>query len=209
MKNLIIIGARGFGRELACWAETCRGYGSEFRLKGFLDDNTAALDGYDVELPILGAPQTYAIEKDDVFVCALGDAKWKKHFAEMIASQGGEFLTLVHERAIIGKRVQMGKGCIVLADATLTTDIRLGDFVTVQPKANIGHDVMIGNYAHINACGFLGGFAAIGEGVTIHTNAQVVPGKKVGDWATVGAGSIVLRNVKPHTTVFGIPATEL
>ena len=209
MKNLIIIGARGFGRELACWAETCRGYGTEFRLKGFLDDNAAALDGYDVGLPILDAPQTYAIEKDDVFVCALGDTKWKKYFAEMLTSRNGEFLTLVHERAMIGQRVQMGKGCVILADATLTTDIRLGDFVTVQPKVNIGHDVVLGDYAHINASSFLGGFAVLGEGATIHTGAQVVPGKKVGDWATVGAGSIVLRNVKPHATVFGIPATEI
>jgi len=209
MKNLIIIGARGFGRAVAWWAKSCRGHGSEFRLKGFLDDNAAALDGYDIALPILGSPQTYAIEKDDVFVCALGEPKWKKHYVEMIAARGGEFISLVHEMAFVGERVQVGKGCIFLAGIVLAADIRLGNFVTLQPYSSIGHDSVVGDYVHMNTHGFVGGYAVLGEGATIHAGGKVLPQKKVGDWGVVGAGAVVLRDVKAHTTVAGVPATEL
>jgi serine acetyltransferase len=34
-----------------------------------------------------------------------------------------------------------------------------------------------------------------GEGVLFGAGSMVYPGKKVGDWATIGLGSVVLRNV--------------
>lgn len=47
MKNLLIIGARGFGREIYNLALESIGYGTEFTIKGFLDDKKEVLDGYD------------------------------------------------------------------------------------------------------------------------------------------------------------------
>ena len=47
MKNLLIIGSRGFGREIYNLALESICYGTEFTIKGFLDDKKEALDGYD------------------------------------------------------------------------------------------------------------------------------------------------------------------
>ena len=38
---------------------------------------------------------------------------------------------------------------------------------------------------------------------------MILNGKTIGDDAKIGAGSIVIRNVKPGTTVFGNPAKEI
>ena len=46
MKNLIIIGAGGFGRELLSAAREAIGFGEQFRVKGYLDANPAALDRF-------------------------------------------------------------------------------------------------------------------------------------------------------------------
>ncbi|MFZ4778500.1 MAG: acetyltransferase, partial [Terrimicrobiaceae bacterium] len=73
MKNLLIIGAGAFGREvrdLAAGIEAAMGDKCPWRLAGFLDDRS---DIYQPGLPVLGAPDTYEPLCDDVFVCAIGD----------------------------------------------------------------------------------------------------------------------------------------
>ena len=42
MKSLIIIGARGYGREMYHLATQCREYGREWEIKGFIDDHSSA-----------------------------------------------------------------------------------------------------------------------------------------------------------------------
>ena len=54
MKDLIIIGAGGFGRELFSAAREAVGFGEQFRVKGYLDANPAALDRFAGYPPILG-----------------------------------------------------------------------------------------------------------------------------------------------------------
>ena len=68
---------------------------------------------------------------------------------------------------------------------------------------------MIGKYCEVESYSFMGGFAKIGDNVTLHTRATILPHVKVGDNAVVGAGSVVLRNVKENITVFGVPAKKV
>lgn len=78
MKKLIIIGARGFGREVFSLATRSIGYNEEFSIKGFLDSKSDVLDEFENYPPIIGSVEDYEIQEDDVFVCALGSVKWKK-----------------------------------------------------------------------------------------------------------------------------------
>ena len=71
MKNLIIIGARGWGREVYAHAQYSHGYLEDYDIKGFLDDKADALDGMNGYPPILGSVEDYKPQSDDVFICAL------------------------------------------------------------------------------------------------------------------------------------------
>lgn len=210
MKNLIIIGARGFGREVYNLATECDGYGSDFSVKGFLDDKSDALNGYKGYPGILGAVESYEIQDNDIFICALGDPKWKKHYVQLIRDRGGEFITLVHPTAYIARNTQIGKGCIICRNAFVSCDIQIGDFVSIQPFSDLGHDAQVGDYCHLNTYSFLGGYAQLGELVTMHTGSKLLPHKKICSDVIVGAGSVVIKNIKEEgITVFGIPAKKL
>ena len=74
---------------------------------------------------------------------------------------------------------------------------------------NIGHDVSIGDYTTIMPFTGISGNCKVGETVNIGGHAFVVPGRKIGDGATVAAGSIVFANVKAGTTVLGNPAKRM
>ena len=84
MKHLLIIGARGWGREIYNMLPECIGYGTDFVMKGFLDDKADALDNTPGYPSIIGSVEQYEPQKDDVFICAMGDAHWKKHYVEIV-----------------------------------------------------------------------------------------------------------------------------
>lgn len=209
MKNLLIIGARGWGREVYDIAKACIDAGADFSVKGFLDDKADALTGYENYPPIIGPVETYEIQKDDVFICALGDVHYKKLYADMILGKGGTFISLIHPTSVIGTNAKIGNGCVVGAYANLSNDTRIGDFVTISIRAGMGHDSTIGNFTHIGASCAISGFVTIGGSVTMHPGCVIVPHRKIGDNAVIGTGSVVLGNVKADVTVFGNPAKKI
>lgn len=209
MKHLLIIGARGWGREVYDIAVACIKAGADFDVKGFLDDKADALEEYDNYPPIIGPVESYEIQKDDVFICALGDVNYKKQYAKIILEKGGDFISLVHPTAVIGQNAKLGRGCVIGAFANLSNDTQIGSFVTISIRAGMGHDSTIGDYTHIGGNCAISGFVTIGELVTMHPGCVMVPHRKIGDNAVIGTGSVVISNVKAHTTVFGNPAKKI
>lgn len=207
MKNLIIIGARGFGREVWGIAQNSVGYGTEFVLKGFLDDNADALEGKGDFGPIIDSVENYEPQIDDVFICALGNPFYKEKYTNIILSKGGEFISLIHKTSFV--KSELGPGCIVCAYCLLSCDLKIGSYNTFQGFTVIGHDVEIGNFCELETRSFMGGYSKLGDRVTLHTNAVIHPRVKVGNDAVVGALSVVIRNVKDGTTVYGNPAVRL
>ena len=81
--------------------------------------------------------------------------------------------------------------------------------MSVQTNVVIGHDSQIGDWTIMDCFTFTGGFASVGERVTIHTGAMILPHKVIGNNSVINAGSVVIRDVKEGATVMGNPAKEL
>jgi len=209
MKHLIIIGARGFGREVYNLAINTKTYKSEFDIKGFLDDKSDALEGYQSYPPIISSVEEYFPQKNDVFICALGDVNYKKKYVDIVSDKGGEFTTLIHRNVSIGQNTMIGKGCIICDGAIVSCDVRIGDFVTLNFHTFMGHDAVIGNFCQCNPYSSMAGFVRIGNFVTLNTGSIVIPKVEVEDHSIVGAGAVVLGKVKAGTTVFGNPARKI
>jgi sugar O-acyltransferase (sialic acid O-acetyltransferase NeuD family) len=209
MKKLVIVGAGGFGREVSGWALQTQAGQQEWVLGGFLDGNPHALDSYNYEWPILGDPMNYRPSTDEVLLCAIGDPRTKLAVCRRLEEAGGRFATLVHPSAVIGRNTIVGRGCIICPGAVLTADVRIGNHVIVNACASVGHDAVIGDGCTLSGHADVTGFVKLGRGVFLGTHAAVLPKTGVGDFAVVGAGSVVLRNVKPGATVMGVPAIQV
>lgn len=211
MKHLVIIGARGFGREVyRTFVNTAPYISKEIDVKGFLDDKADALDGLDGDWPqIIGTVESYEIQQDDVFFCALGDAHWRKHYAEMISDKGGEFINIIHPTAKVSPVAKIGIGCIICAYTLISPNVTIGNHVMIQSFDDFGHDAVVGDYASIESYVFLGGYAKVGELSTMHTKSSIIPHKSIGKNCVVGFGSVVMRNFKDGVHVFGNPAIKV
>ncbi len=230
MKNLLIVGAGGFGREVLNWALDHPLRTIDWRIKGFLDSRVDALatfptdsslipnvvpyqasihDRFRRDFGIVGDPMTYTPDPNDIFVCALGDPVMRRRYARPILDKGGEFIALVHPKALVSTFVSLGRGSIVGPFASISPDVSIGEFVTINSYTAIAHDVRIGDWGEIDGHCLIAGRTRVGTGVRIHGGAIITPDTQIGDEAVVGAGSVVFGNVPAGVTVFGNPAKRL
>ena len=208
-KDLIIINAGKFGREIYTWAVQTIHNGFPWLIKGFLDSRREILNGYRYDVPILASPEEYIPQKNDVFICAIGDPLEKLKYCSIIKNKNGNFATLIHPTAVIGNNVEIGTGSIIGPLTQLSCDLILGQHVCLGTHSNTAHDTKIGDYAQISGSCEINGNAVLEEGVFLGSHATILPKAHVGAWAFVGAGSVVLRQVAPRTKVFGNPAVSI
>ena len=209
MKHLIIIGAGGYGREMFGAAREALGFGTAFDIKGYLDARADALADFAGYPPVVGSPETYVPEADDVFITALGSIASRRKCVEAIAARGGQFMAVIHRTAFIGPNVTVGEGSFVAPNAVLTADVKVGRHAAVFHCTSIGHDTVLEDFSHVYAQCSVGGSVRIGEGAVVYPGAVIVPRRTIGANAVVGAGSTVILNVKDGMTVFGSPAAPL
>ena len=209
MKQLLIIGAGGFGRELYGAAKEALGFGTEFEIKGFLDARADALKGFAGYPSVLGDPATYVPQADEVFITALGDIAARRRCVAAVEAKGGVFVSIIHRSAYLGPNVRVGAGSFLAPNVSLTADITVGRHVAVFHSSSIGHDSVLGDFAHVYAQCSVGGAVRVGEGAIVYPGSVIVPRRELGTAAVVGAGSVVFLDVAAGVTVHGNPAAPI
>lgn len=209
MKDLLIVGAGGFGRELLQWSKEINERTPRWNIRGFLDDDLHALDGYDCNYEILGKISEWQPNDNEEFVIALGFPEVKKRVITSLLERGADIVSLIHPDAHVGSFCKIGKGCIIYPDTRITVNVTIGDYVTILAQNFVGHDVRIGSYSTVFGSCSINGYVEIGESVLLNNSASTVPNIKIGDGAVIGAGSVVISNVKPGRHMFGNPAKRL
>jgi len=201
MKDLIIVCAGGFGREVYYMAKSI----GKWRIKGFLDDNLQALDGVDIALPIIGTIKDWVPSENEVFALGVSNPKTKELIVGIMKQKGAQFETLIAPHSRIIETSTIGEGSII--SGSIGDCVKIGNFVNVMGSM-IGQDSEIGDYS--TTTGYTNIVSAkLGKRVFVGSHAVVLNGKKVGDDAFICAGSICFSNVKPGTKVFGNPAKKM
>lgn len=211
MKNLIIIGVGGFARETHFHAENSVGYQTEFTLKGFLDgDVKLSEEEYQkLRLPLLGDVNNYEIQKNDVFVCAIGDPKVREKLVGIVEKKGGEFFTLIHRTALIASSSKIGVGCVFAPFVVIQPDCVVGNHAIFNVRSSIGHDTQVGNFCSFMGVAGTNGHTKVGDRVYMATNAIDLPHSVIEDDVYVGINSVVFKRAKAGQKVFGCPATPI
>lgn len=207
--KLIIVGAGGLGREVHSWLKDWVEHNSGYMIGGFLDDGSLSLNRFNHYADILSTIDAYEPAEDERLLVAIGKPSDKKFVVEKLLAKGAQFFTLIHPTAIVGENVKIGRGVLVCPFSVLSVDLTIGDFVTVNSLCTVGHDTHIGDFSTLSGHCDLTGGAVLEEEVFMGSRSSVLPKVRVGKGAVVGAGSVVLRAVKPGDVVFGVPAKRI
>lgn len=207
MKSIIIVGAGGFGREAYYLIKEINKVNPTWNIKGFIDDNLDALNGIKCDCPIIGKISEWIPSSDEVFAMGIASPKTKEKLSKVLIERGAVFVTLIHPMARINEDAIIGDGCVITGTSSVGACTRIGNFVHMA-SSMIGQDAEIGDFSTTTAFVNLTN-AIIGKRVFVGSHAVVLNKLKVGDDAVIGAGSVVLRNVKAGTAVFGCPAKKI
>ena len=207
-RDVVIIGAGGFGREVLDIIDSLAGHGG-LRCVGFVDDGDVRRDLLERRgVPLLGT--TRQLHGLDVFyVVGIGSGSARERIVSFLDGSGCTPTTLIHPAATIGSDVRMASGVIVAAGARLTTNIDVGRHVDLHVNCAVGHDSVIEDFVSVFPGATVSGNVHIGRGATIGTGANVLPGVRIGAGAFVGAGAVVTKDVPARSTVVGSPAHPL
>ena len=211
MKRIVLIGAGGFGREVAFIIDALNSRKPQYELLGFLDDSDEFREGMVINgHPYLGKKEWIFQHKDDVFCnCTIGNPVIKGKIQRELTRQGVRFESIITQRRDISPYAEIGPGCVFYNGVTVAPNCKIGAGVLLNTYVTVGHDAIIGDYTTVMPSTGISGCCKVGNEVSIGGHAFIIPGKKIGDKVKIAAGSIVFSNVKSGTTVLGNPAKRM
>lgn len=140
---------------------------------------------------------------DDV---ALGEGGQVWHFVHILPGARIGRGVILGQNVMVGAKVSIGDRCKVQNNVSLYQGVTLEDDVfcgpscvftnVMNPRASISRK---SEFRH----------TLVRRGATIGANATIVCGVTIGEFAFVGAGATVTRDVPPYALVVGIPARRI
>lgn len=115
-------------------------------------------------------------------------------------------------RCVLGQNVFVGPGVQVGDGVKIQNNVSVYAGVTIEDEVFLGPSCVFTNVltprAHVERKDEFG-LTRVGRGATIGANATIVCGHAVGQYALVGAGSVVTKDVPAHALVLGNPARRV
>ncbi len=208
--KLGIFGAGGYGRhvydtavlqnnEQHCWEEIL-----------FVDDIKDEGSYYGTRnLHFSTLKETFDVHEIE-FVIALGEPVDREKIYHMIKSEGGyTFGRVIDPSVKVALSATLGVPIILQQGVIVGPNVILDDGVTADEYAAFGHDTHVGAFCHVGVKSTLGGNCIIGKSTFIGLHSAFREGTVVGDYAIVGMGSVVVKDIPQKTVVAGNPAKIL
>lgn len=130
--------------------------------------------------------------------------------------------TNIWQYCVVLPHAKIGSGCNICAHVLIENDVIIGDNVTIKSGVQIWDGVRIEDNVFVgpnvtftndlvprSKC-YPERFSqtVIRKGASIGANSTIIAGNTVGEYALVGAGSVVTKNIPAHTVWYGNPAKQ-
>jgi sugar O-acyltransferase (sialic acid O-acetyltransferase NeuD family) len=212
IRELLLVCAGGLAREAAEAVRAINAVRLTWDLLGFLDDDPAKRGAMIGGVRVLDGVEAVHEHPDaQVLLCPGRPDNYvsRRLLADRLGLDDARYATIVHPTATVGTTCEVGAGSVLLAHTDLTADVFVGRHVVVMPQVVLTHDVRIDDWATIATGVRLGGACHVEQGAYLGSGACLREGITVGEWAMVGMGSVVTKDVPAERLWFGAPARDM
>lgn len=118
----------------------------------------------------------------------------------------------------IGKNCSFGQNCVIGPKVSIGNGVKVQNNISIYEGVEIEDDVFLGPSMVftnvINPRAFIQRKqefkkTLVKKGATIGANATVVCGVTIGEYALIGSGAVVNKDVKPYAIMVGVPAKQI
>ena len=203
---MLVLGAKDFAKELLAVFDQCN-----------LLDDLVFYDNISTDLPetlygfrIITNDEdavAYLEQSGGEFVIGMGNPHNRKFMYEKFVALGGKPANIISPFAKVGRfGIEIESGTIIMTDAILSADIKIGKGCLINKTSIIGNGANIGDFVEISPAVQVLGSCTIGNNTQICAGVTVIPKTKIGSNVIVAAGAVVTKNVPDNCMVAGIPA---
>lgn len=146
----------------------------------------------------------------------------KIHPTSDVQSQNIGDNTLIWQFCVILKHAVIGENCNINCNVFIENEVIIGNNVTIKPGVQIWDSITIEDNVFIGPnVTFTNDLiprskkypekfekTIIKKGASIGANATIIAGHTIGEYALVGAGSVVTKDIPPYTVWYGNPAVQ-
>lgn len=203
MIPLLVIGSGGHASEVI---ESAR-LSDRYEPVAVLDDNEELWGTEFYGLTIVGgiSEELLSDQAAEVAIMAIGSNRVRSEIATRFEGLVG-WATLIHPTAYISPAASISEGAVIGVNAVIQPGCRVGRHTIVNTAAIVGHDTLADDFSQIGPGTIMAGGSKAGVGAFLATGVKAIPNVSVGDWSTVGAGGVVVRDIPSGVTAVGIPA---
>lgn len=205
MKKLAIVGAGGHSKVVAEIAQL-NGWTS----LDFFDDRWPTLTQFSDYTVVGNIQSLYQNLSDyDGVIIAIGNNEIRSKLYLDLMTQGAKFISLIHPRAMISSRTNIGNGTVIMANAVVNPDVIIGNNCIINSSSVVEHDCVVSDHVHICPNSALAGEVRVNKKAWIGIGSTVIQQINIGENVFVGAGSTVIRDIPNELKVVGSPAREI
>lgn len=210
MKDIVIYGASGFGREVATLIGRISSNSNEkWNIIGYIDDGIKVGTEISHFGKVLGGIN-YLNDYHDrlAVVIAIGNPHVKLHLITNIHNPNIYYPNIISPDFVIQDSVtlKMGKGNLIQGGCVTTCNVSIGDFNLLNGSVVLAHDVVVGNYNVFMPNVKVSGEVNIGNCNLIGVGSIILQQLKIGNETVIGAGAVLMTSPKEGNTYIGNPA---
>jgi len=206
MKDLVIIGAGGFGRETLALVEEINDAKPTWNFVGFIADSSDGTipEGYEV---IGNVEYLKSMNPKPYAVIAIASAAVRERIANECGAAGVPFATLIHPNVSFkGSLCTVGEGSILCDRVCLAVNAHVGKHCIMNMGSGLGHDTVLGDYVSMMSETITGGDTVIGKGSYFGLRCTIINQINITENCTFGAGAVVVKDATVPGTYVGVPA---
>ncbi len=209
MKNIVIYGAGGFGRETSLLLHQINLQSQQWNVIGYCDDGKKVGEKVG-QLSVIGGMDYLNDFKQELnVVIAIADPVTRENISKKLSNPKLKFPAIIHPSVSINEDCNVGDGSIICSGVIMTVDVQVKPFSIVNLKCTLGHDCVIGDFSALMPSVNISGNVSIGKGVYIGAGAILLQGISVGDYSVIGAGAVVNKSFENNKRIMGVPAKAI